>query len=238
MEGRSKEAIDSARKSASKHSHEMMQIPEVAGFQLQLKALPLMNLVRFGQWDEILKEPEPPADEPFSRAIRHFARGFAFSAQGKPTEASTELESLKKLHEDPSLKKIKVNENPLERQVAIAIGMLEGDIAQKAGKFDQSIAAFGRAIQAEDDLFYSEPPDWMLPPRQYLGAVLLAAGKPADAEKVYREDLKRHRGNGWSVFGLEQALRAQKKAMPADIEKTRFNEVWARADVKLTSSRF
>ncbi len=238
MEGRSKEAIESARKSASKHNHEMMKVPEMAGFQYALKALPLMNLVRFGHWDEILTEPEPPADEPFSRAIRHFARGFAQSAKGNPAEAKAELEAMMKDGAEPSLKNIKMGENPLASQIAIGVGMLDGDIAQKAGKFEVAIKAFERAIDAEDSLFYSEPPDWMIPPRQYLAAALLAAQKPADAEKVYREDLKRHRNNGWSLFGLEKALRAQGKAPAADREKARFEEAWARADVQLTASRF
>jgi len=238
MEGRSKEAIDSARKSASKHSHEMMKVPEVAGFQFVLKTLPLMNYVRFGQWDEIMKEPEPPADEPYTAAVRHFARGFAFSAKGNAAEAKGELDALVKLQSDPTLKTVKTGENPLERLVAIGAAMLEGELAQKSGKIDPAVAAFQRAIQTEDDLVYNEPPDWMLPPRQYLGAALLAAGRPADAERVYREDLKRHRDNGWSVFGLEQALRAQNKPGPADIEKARFADVWARSDVKLTMSRF
>ncbi len=238
MEGRSKEGIDSARTSASKHSHEMMKVPEAAAFQYILKSLPLMNLVRFGHWDEILKEPEPPADEPYSRAIRHFARGFALAAKGDAAGAKSELDAMTKAAADPSLKKLKMGENQLDRETAIGVAMLEGELARKAGKLDKAVAAFEMAIAIEDGLFYSEPPDWMIPPRQYLGAALLEAKRAADAEAVYREDLKRHRGNGWSLFGLEQSLRAQNKTAAADGEKARFADAWARADVKLSASRF
>ena len=116
--------------------------------------------------------------------------------------------------------------------------MLEAEIYQKAKLFGRSAAAYHRAVQIEDDLIYSEPPDWALPPRPYLGNMLLEAGRAAEAEKVYREDLKRHRANGWSLFGLEKCLRKQGKTVDADKTKVEFEKAWSHADVKLASSRF
>ena len=36
-------------------------------------------------------------------------------------------------------------------------------------------------------------------------------GRYAEAEQVYREDLARLPDNGWSLYGLAESLRAQKK---------------------------
>ncbi len=216
----------------------MMQEP-VLGLALLVKTMPPLTMVRFGRWDAILAEPEPPHDQVFVRAMWHFARGFAFSATAKPTEAHAELERLRALAAEPSLKEIRVfGLNPLATLAAIAQAMLEGDIAEKAGEADRAAAAYLRAVETEDALLYSEPPDWPLPPRQYLAHALFAAGRPADAERVYREDLNRHRANGWSLAGLGRALRAQGKQNEASETDRIFAKAWARADVKLTGSRF
>ena len=83
MEGRGKDALEAARKLSTKHDHAAMSIPGFA-FVHVMKTVPVMTMVRFGMWDEMLKEPEPLEDQLFGRAIRHFGRGFAFSAAGKP----------------------------------------------------------------------------------------------------------------------------------------------------------
>ena len=83
-----------------------------------------------------------------------------------------------------------------------------------------------------------EPKDWYLPSRQVLGAVLLEAGKAVEAEQVFREDLRDHPQSGWSLFGLEQSLRAQEKTAEAEIANRAFQEVWGEADVTLTTARF
>ena len=238
MEGRSKTALESARKLATKHDHAAMSIPGFA-FVHVMKTTPVMTMVRFGMWNELLNEPEPSEDQIYGRAIRHFGRGFAFSATGKPKEAKEELAALKTLAAEKSLADLKINEaNPLSKLAEIAVAMLEGDIAQKAKAFGPSAAAYTKAAQIDDALIYSEPPDWALPARPYLGSVLLEAGRAADAEKVYREDLKRHRDNGWSLFGLEQSLRKQGKTAAADKAKAEFEKAWTQADVKLERSRF
>jgi hypothetical protein len=90
----------------------------------------------------------------------------------------------------------------------------------------------------EDNLIYNEPPDWHVPVRQSLGAVLLNAGRAAEAESVYWQDLEQNRENGWSLFGLMQSLRAQGKDAQADVIEKRFNKAWQGADVTLTASRF
>jgi tetratricopeptide (TPR) repeat protein len=115
---------------------------------------------------------------------------------------------------------------------------LTGEIAARQGHYDQAIAHLDKAVRLEDALDYVEPPDWHYPMRQSLGAVLLLAARPVEAEVVYWEDLRRNPENGWALFGLKESLLAQgKKDEATEIEK-RFEKAWARADVTLTSSRF
>jgi tetratricopeptide (TPR) repeat protein len=238
MDGRSKEALEAARKVASKHDHQAMHEPGF-GFAHLLKTMPVLTMVRFGQWREILQEPQPPADQVFGRAMHHFGRGFALAATGGAEDAARELASLRTLAAEASLKELKIFDlNSLETLAKIACAMLEGELAARSGRHDEAIMAFRRAVDLDDNLLYSEPPDWMLPPRQYLAAALAAAGRHAEAERVYREDLKRHRSNGWSLYGLEQALRKQNKLPEADRVKQEFAKAWSRADVTLAASRF
>jgi len=67
---------------------------------------------------------------------------------------------------------------------------------------------------------------------------LLKAGRPADAERIFREDLKRWPRNGWGLFGLEQSLREQGKMESAASVHTEFEQAWKRADVKLDLAWF
>jgi tetratricopeptide (TPR) repeat protein len=106
-------------------------------------------------------------------------------------------------------------------------------MAAKRGNTDEAIQHLQQAITGEDELTYDEPPPWYLPIRQRLGAVLLAAGRPAEAEKTYREDLVRRPDNGWSLHGLAQSLRAQNKNQAAQAVMVRFEKAWEKADVKL-----
>lgn len=237
MEGRRADALQAARKSASQHAH---NVPEgLDGFAHLLKALPLMTMVRFGQWDEIGKEEEPPADQPFIRSIYHFARGMAFSANGKTGNAKDELALTEKAATDPDLKDMKILDlNSMAQIAQIAVATLRGDIAEKDSQYDDAVASFQRAVELEDTLLYSEPPDWFIPPRQYLAHTYLSAGKPADAERIYREDLKRHRRNGWSLRGLEESLRKQNRMAEADKVHRDFERAWQQADIQLAASRF
>jgi tetratricopeptide (TPR) repeat protein len=120
----------------------------------------------------------------------------------------------------------------------IAEHALMGEIAARKGLLDDAITHFQAAMRIEDAQLYTEPPDWYYPIRHSLGAVLLKAGKPAEAEARYREDLKRFPENGWSLFGLAQALRAQNKNDEAALIEARFKKAWETADVTLTASRF
>jgi len=128
--------------------------------------------------------------------------------------------------------------NPGSELMKIASNVLDGEMAAKKEKWDVAIASLRAAAATEDGLKYDEPPDWIQPVRHSLGAVLLRAGKAADAEKVYREDLERFPENGWSLFGLGRALRLQGKDDEAAKVEARFEKAWSRSDVKIGSTCF
>jgi tetratricopeptide (TPR) repeat protein len=122
--------------------------------------------------------------------------------------------------------------------LSIAPHVLAGELAAARGQFTTAISSLERAVRLDDALVYTEPTEFLLPTRLVLGAVLLQAGRPDEAETVYWEDLRRYPENGWALHGLHQALVAQKKTDDAAVVKARLDKAWARADVTLTSSRF
>jgi tetratricopeptide (TPR) repeat protein len=198
-------------------------------------AMPLEVLVRFGRWDEILAEPDRYAENmPFTRAFHHAARALAYAAKGDAANArkaqSVFLERAKLVPKDDFL-----GNNPCE--AIIAVRMIEGEILVAEGRIDDGTAALRAAVMAEDKLKYDEPPSWLIPVRHSLGAVLMRAGRFADAEEVYREDLKRIPDNGWSLFGLAESLRAlNKNDDEVAATKAKFEKIWAKADLKINSS--
>jgi tetratricopeptide (TPR) repeat protein len=206
----------------------------------QFLVAPLFSYTRFGKWDLILSEPSPPEDSPFWTGVWHYARGLAFTATGKVNEASKELGSLRNIAEDKSLEGYRVtfSRNGAKAILDIATAVLEGELAAKRGEYDKAIAQLHRGVLLEDNLIYNEPPDWHVPVRQSLGAVLLEAGRPAEAEAIYWQDLQLNRENGWSLFGLMQSLKAQGKQEEASLVEKRFRKAWSQADVILIASRF
>jgi tetratricopeptide (TPR) repeat protein len=234
FDGQSALAIKSARELASKVDDEALKgLPLLAGFRVT----PYYALTRFGKWQEMLKEPEPPADSPSLRAVWHYARGLSFVATGQAAMAEGELAKLKALLGDESLKQSWFSPNPAIAILEPAVEVLAGEIAASRKEFDRAIAHLDRAVRLEDSLVYTEPSEFHFPPRHALGAVLLEAGRAAEAETVYWEDLRRNRENGWALFGLMQALRAQGKAADAALTEARFKKAWARADFTPTGSR-
>ena len=234
-DGQSRLAIEAARQLATKIDDETLQsLPLTAGFRM----VPYYALTRFGRWDDMLKEPEPPAFSAVLRAMWHYARGLSFVATDRLNDAEQELQKLTALTGDPSMNEPMFSPNQSRAVVAPAPEVLAAEIAAARGRFDEAITRLDRAVRLEDSLVYTEPSEFHFPPRLALGAILLKAGRPAEAETVYWEHLRRHRENGWGLFGLLQALRAQNKTADAELTEARFKAAWARADVTLTASRF
>jgi tetratricopeptide (TPR) repeat protein len=229
MAGRSAQAIQAARTLKSKVNLDVARQVDMLQEMVPYYAL---TLVTFGRWDDVLAEPLPPSDIRMPLAMAYYARGVAYAAKGQAAEAQTALDTVKAI--DAATAADAAAKTP----VSIAVHALAGEIATRGGKLDEGIAQFREALKIEDAGLYFEPPKWYYPIRQSLGAALLKAGRNAEAEAVYREDLKRFPENGWSLFGLAAALRAQGKSAEAEEVDRRFTKAWSAADVKLTASRF
>jgi tetratricopeptide (TPR) repeat protein len=229
MAGKSAQAIDAAKTLKSKVN---MDVAKSVGMLQEMVPYHVLTLTTFGRWDDVLAEPLPPPELRMPTAMAHYARGVAYAAKGDFANARVELDTVTTIDAaTPANAEMKA-------RISIAAHALMGEIATRSGKTNDGIAHFQQALAIEDKGIYFEPPKWYYPVRQSLGAALLKAGRNAQAEAVYRDDLKRFPENGWSLYGLAAALRAQGKTAEAAAVEKRFANAWADADVKLTSSRF
>jgi tetratricopeptide (TPR) repeat protein len=237
MAGQSELAIASARKTAGSIPPDVVkQMPILQSFLL----VEDFALVRFGKWDEILALPALRYESLFTRGIRHYARGMAFARKHNFTAAKKELAAVKKIAGDPQLiaTPASMSLNLPDAVLRIATESLAGEIAAEQRDYNAAITHLETAVRLQDALAYTEPDDWHYPARHSLAAVLMLAGRPAEAETVYWDDLSRHPKNGWALFGLAEAMRAQGKAEAAKAVDADFRKSWEHADIKLTSSRF
>jgi tetratricopeptide (TPR) repeat protein len=198
---------------------------------------PVATLLRFGKWDDILAEPAPPAELHLDNAIWLYARGFAHANKGDLAAARLDRENLGNLI-SADYTRFDPFGIPARQMVDLSQALLDGEIARKSGDLDKAITLFRDAADIEHALPYTEPPYWHQPVSHLLGAALLQAGKPADAEAVYRESLKTYRLDGWALYGLAQALDAEGRHAEADQVRAEYKRAWMFADVELASSRF
>ncbi len=233
MEGRYETAMQAARKIEQNVPEDFVR--EYVTLADGLMPTPLHVMIRFGKWEDILSEPEPPAYRLMSRAIRHYARCVAYSATDRTPEAEAELAAF-----DAVAAQITddwyVGNNPSNVILPLARQMMLGEMRFRQGQREEAFAALRQGVAMEDALVYDEPPGWMQPVRHALGALLMADGRYAEAEEVYRADLQHHRRNGWSLLGLEKALAAQGRSEEAAHAAAQRETAWARADVEPTSS--
>ena len=233
--GQGKLALESAMKLANAIPHDALNtVPILQGFVV----VPYWAMVRFAKWDDILADRGPRHDTPFTRGAWRYARAMALVAKDRLDEADAELVALKKIVADESLKgQVTFSNNTGAAILRIAPEVVAGEIAAKRKDWERAIRHLDRAVRFEDSLIYQEPADWHAPARQNLGAVLLEAGRADEAETVFWEDLKKNPENGWSLFGLMQALKAQGKNDQASQIERRFQKAWKDADVKLSTAR-
>lgn len=237
MEGRSERSLKAAKNTSDLVNTETMRQPGLGTLQ-HYWIIPIYDHVRFGRWNEILNYSEPANDLIYPRGIWHYARGMAHVGKGNIQQAKNELKKIKAIAADDTLNQITIWDiNTTQELMNIAVLVLDGEIESAEGNFEEGESALRKAIAIEDQLNYNEPPDWFFPVRHNLGAVLLKSGQPKEAEKIYREDLKKFPGNGWSLFGLYQSLKEQGKASEAASVKQRFDEAWIYSDIRLSRSR-
>jgi tetratricopeptide (TPR) repeat protein len=235
MQGQSKLATEAIQEMAAGIPEEF--IKQNAAMMDPFLALPYELQMRFGRWDAILAESKPKDCLPITTALWHFARGVAQAAKSNVEEARKEQSAFRAAVAVVPKDAI-AGKNSAHDVLGVAENMLAGEILYREGKTADALAALREAVRSEDKLHYIEPPDWLQPVRHTLGAALMDAGRYAEAETVFREDLDRHPENGWSLYGLARSLRMQEKRDDAVAVAARFEKAWRHADVKLSSSCF
>lgn len=237
MEGASATALAAAAETARRV--EATGLLREPGFEFlqDFWITPLKAQVQFARWSEVAATPRPDADMPYPLALWHFAQGMAAVRTQRLDEAGLQLAQLRKVGADPRIAQILVGpERSVQRTVVVAERLLTGEIASARKNHTVAIAATRQAVAEEDANPYFEPPLWHQPTRHYLGAQLLAAGKAAEAERVYRDDLERNPDNGWALHGLVKSLQAQGKNKQAQAANERLARAWQHADIQLTAS--
>jgi tetratricopeptide (TPR) repeat protein len=238
MAGNEDLALATARELESRVDPDMMRMPGLGALQHYL-VTPLRVMVRFGMWEEVLAEPAPPEDLPYAVGTWRYARGMAYARTDRPDEATAELCELRALLAGDALQGVSVWElNSAHALLSIGERVLTGETEAARGNTGAAIVALGAGVEMETALTYDEPPPWHLPVRHVLGAVLLDAGRSAEAAAVYTESLEQFAENGYALRGLELALAAQGNTAEAAEVQERFVVAWRSADVELSGSRF
>lgn len=229
MLGRSAESLRAARAATKAIPPEMLDMMPGMDF---FAAEQLLVMVRFGMWKALLSEPRPPEKYPNLTGLWLHARGMALASTGRTREAQAAMRELRSLATKlpPDLL---AGQNPASAMCRLGADAIEARLAERARRWTPAIAAWQRAVVQEDGFAYNEPADWFYPMRHYLGAALLDARKPKEAEAVFAEDLKRNPGNGWALYGLSAALSAQGKKAEARAARQKFQDAWKDADIRL-----
>ncbi|QFS48908.1 tetratricopeptide repeat protein [Nostoc sphaeroides] len=221
MAGKYKDALQSAETLVANATAIDPYAPMLEGF-LGSK---MLIQTRFSDWDAILKTPVPDAKLPTTTALWHFARGMAEAATGKLEDAASESRALLTAKQEIS-SEATIGFSPASRILDIASKVLDAKIARQKHDYESAILLLKKAVAVEDTLDYVEPPDWYFPTRESLGAVLLAKGDYAQAEKVFRADLEKYPHNGRSLFGLQASLQALGKDKAAQLVKAELETAW------------
>jgi len=191
-------------------------------------------MVRFGMWDEILAEPAPNPKLIGLTVAHLYAKATALAVKRRIDEARAPLAELEKL----AVVNHNAGLNQLKDVLAVAVLTVKARIALAEGRDDEATGILREAVAKEDQLAYDEPADWFFPARHILGAVLIRAGRGADAEGVYRDDLSRHPNNGWALLGLTQSLKIQGRSAEASSARQQLATAWKNADVILVASAY
>ena len=230
MRGRYADSLRASRQLEENVRPFLREMPFLEGF------LPTATLlmVRFNRWDEVLKTPEPDRSTPVTNALWHWARGMALAAKkqtaGAERARQTFLTKTAAIPPDAPYG----SQNTARNVLRIAEHFLDSRISAAKGDRAAAVASLRRAVEAEDALAYDEPPGWYHPmSRESLGGALMLDGRHAEAESVFREDLRRNRRNGRSLFGLSESLKAQSKSREAALVRREFERAWKDADTTL-----
>ncbi len=234
LAGRSGYSTWAAKETVKSIPKDYLLMPGALGNYIQyIYMTPVLVDVRFGNWNNLLSMPPPDPSMIYANTLYHFGRGMAFANHSKIIEAKKELEQLQQLMKDSSLL---IPLTPFSGAIDgafVAASILSGTIALKEKKYDTAILVFKEAVVTEESMVYNEPRDWMLNPKHYLGNAYIKAGQLDKAKKILEQDLLNNNENGWALFGLWQALTAEKKKNEAAKLLVRFRKAFDKADKKL-----
>lgn len=231
FQGRAQESLDAAKQVAA---YALSPLCGTTVFEKpRFTWLPLVTQLRFGRWDAVLAQPEPPADQPYDRAIWRYARARAFAAKGNAAAAAAEARQVDELAASEAVKAVDNPGFPASPTLVVASHLAHAFAAAARGDHETRLARLRQAVEAEHALPYMEPSFWWYPTRQTLAAALLERGRATEAEQEFRADLAEFPRNGWSLFGLAAALRAQQRDDAAAMVEREFAAAWAKSDVTL-----
>jgi tetratricopeptide (TPR) repeat protein len=233
FDGQSALALETARELVRQIPEELLH--EWTDFLDAFVPTALHVLVRFGRWDDILAEPRPDERLPVTLAVWHYARGLAYAATGRVAEAEAERRAFVAARDRVPETSILFN-NTSRDILGVAQAMLDGEIEYRKGRHVRAFGRLAEAVRRDDALNYDEPWGWMQPARHALGALLLEQGRVTQAEAVYREDLRRHPYNPWSLHGLAECLRRTGRTEEAVKVAAQLEEATKRADVAIDRS--
>ena len=238
FQGHPKQALDAARKIVEKVPPDLAANKNVWALYETFLSQPMFVMVRFGMWEKMLAEPKPNVESQFITGIWHYGRALAYIHSNQLIRAHRELRALDSVREIMSKEDHYIGFATAKTLMTIAQVTVKGELAFSEGHTLEGLAHIEQAVRLEDGLRYNEPPDWYFPLRHFLGAMLLDAGRPNEAEVVYAADLIKNPENGYSLFGLKLALEQQGKNEDALAVSKRFERAWAGASHRLTSSRY
>jgi len=238
FQGRPEEALQAARKIVDKVPPELSADKNAWALYETFLSQPMFVMVRFGMWDAMLAEPKPDIESQFMTGIWHYGRALAYLHTGRSEVVPQELGKLTEARKAMGAVDHYIGFATAGTLLTIAEEIVMGEAAYANGRTLEGLAHLERAVRLEDSLRYNEPPDWYFPVRHLLGAMLLDAGRPNEAEVVYAADLRKNPDNGYALFGLKRALEQQGKSQDASAVNVRFDRAWADATHKLISSRF
>jgi tetratricopeptide (TPR) repeat protein len=226
MQGRKGDALRAAQKEADEMAPMASAMPEMAD---PFVAVPSFTWVRFGDWDRVLQARQPPAAMKVATAFWHYDRALALAARGDGAGAGRERAAFETARAAVDVAAT-FGQNRASDVLALGSEIIQARLAATPA---ESLPHWQKAVEMQDAFTYDEPPAWYYPVRESLGAALLRAGQAAEAEKIFREGIRRSPRNGRMLFGLMESLKAQHKAEAAADVQREFEAAWAKADIQL-----
>lgn len=236
MLGRAAYSAESAKATVESIPDDYLGLDAPLGNYIQyLYMTPVLVKVRFGKWDDLLAMKQPGKNLVYANILYHFGRGMAYTGKKQLKNAKSELEKIMKLMKEGSLLIPMSPFSPVIEGAKVAEHILKGSIALAEKKPDEAVAALKTAVETEENMVYTEPRDWLLNPKHYLGNAYLKASRWNDAEQTFLADLKNNNENGWALYGLYLSLSGQKKTYEAAKVLTRFKDAFSKTDITITA---